>query len=84
MTDKIVPAEKLQQLKQLQATFEKLTAHYGSLHYQKKMVLAELEAADEAFDQLEEARKQVSEELQSLFGGPGTVNLDTGEFVPTS
>lgn len=83
MTDKFVPPEKLEELKQLQTTFDQLTKHFGELHYQKKIILAEIEAADEAFEKLEAARQKVSQELQSLFGGPGTVNLDTGVFVPT-
>jgi hypothetical protein len=77
-----VSPEDLKVLQSLQETWELLTKRFGELHYEKKMVDTEMAAIDKAFDDLESKRSEVVNRLQSTFGKTGTVNLQTGDFLP--
>jgi hypothetical protein len=76
-----VSPEDLKRLRELQQTWELLTKRYGELHYEKKMVDAEMRRIDEGLDELEANRVDVVTRVQSTFGKSGTVNLQTGEFL---
>ena len=81
---KVVSAEGLQQLKDIQVAYERITKHYGELFYQKKLLERELSETEGMMEQLEAQRVEVTSKLQQDFGGPGTVNLETGEFIPAT
>jgi hypothetical protein len=82
MDSKVVAPDDLKVLQSLQQTWEVLTKRFGELHYEKKMVESEMQGIDKAFDELEAKRNEVVTRLQTQFATTGTVNLETGEFIP--
>ncbi len=73
--------EERAELIQLQASWNDLTKKYGELHYQKKLVDADLLTVDSALDKLDVQRTDAVKRLQDKYG-VGHVNLSTGEFTP--
>lgn len=83
MTDKKVTPEELQKLKDLQAQFEALTKKYGELRYELVTLQLAMQEIDNAFAQLDSTRRSLVQTLEERFQAPGTISLETGEFVPT-
>jgi chaperonin cofactor prefoldin len=78
---KITP-EQLTALKTLQEQWNQYTKAYGELSYQKRLLEAELKNVEDAFDELDAKRLEISNQIQGAFGTTGHVDLTTGEFVP--
>lgn len=74
--------EERGELVQLQASWNDLTKKYGELHYQKKLVDADLLTVDAALENLDVQRTDAVNRLQTKYG-IGQVNLETGQFTPT-
>jgi CDP-diacylglycerol pyrophosphatase len=74
--------EEREELVQLQAQWNGLTKKYGELHYQKKLVDADLLTVDSALEDLDAQRTDAVNRLQTKYG-IGQVNLQTGDFIPT-
>ena len=82
MSERIkLTTEEHNELLQLQNEFNELNRRYGELCYQKKNVLAELDLADQAHDDLDTRRFESVKRLEEKYG-IGNVNLVTGEFIP--
>ena len=81
-TTKITDAE-LAQIKSLQAGFLTLSRQYGELSFQKLVLENALDEAKKQITALEDARRVFTAKLQEDYGN-GTVNLETGEFVPNA
>jgi len=79
---KQVSPEQLEKLVELNSQWNFLTKRFGELHSQKKLLLNEIEAVDAAFDEVEERRQVLVNELTEQFGTTGTVNLQDGTFTP--
>jgi hypothetical protein len=80
--NKKITDEELAQIKALQAGFLTLSRQFGDLSFQKLVLENALDEAKKQLAALEETRRAFTAKLQEDYGN-GTVNLETGEFVPT-
>lgn len=82
MTAQKVSTEILTTMKALQTRYDDLIRVYGELNLRKRILEAELQQVEDQFNDLEGERQQVSDQVMQQFGKVGTVNLETGEFLP--
>lgn len=79
---KTVSTEQLEVLRNLQTQFDDVTKAYGELRFQQIMLEDEMDKLSLDMRTLEATRMQVVNTLQEEFGTTGSVNLQTGEFIP--
>lgn len=71
---------ELETLKRFQILFSELSTKHGSLHFQKKLIDKELQDVDAAFEEMERARSEFTENLTKKYG-QGSVDISTGVFT---
>jgi len=82
MPDKVtLTTEEMQSLKDFQNHFRIITSQYGEAYFQHKMLTAELGNMDKQMENLEVKRIEFMQTLQTKYG-VGTININTGEFMP--
>ena len=80
--------EELQSLQELQNTYASITTQFGQVRVSRINLERQLNALDEAEDNLEkdwETNRQVENDLVKILNekyGAGTLNPQTGEFTP--
>jgi hypothetical protein len=79
---KSISKERLQQLYDINDKWNLLTKKFGELHFQKKLIDAELQLTDQELDGIEQERLSLVKHIEDEMGGPGEVNGTTGEFTP--
>lgn len=82
MADLKLDEEQLTTLRELQATFDAVTKRYGELRFQQIMVEEEMATVSVDMRNLEIQRQETVALIQEKFGTTGSVNLQTGEFLP--
>lgn len=75
--------EEIEKLKSFQSRFRFLSISYGETFFQRKLVDKELVEIDNQMDLLEDERMSYIQSIQEKYG-VGTVNIETGVFVPES
>lgn len=82
MTDAIkFTAEEIQQIAQLRQELAVATQQYGQLTFSKRMVEKEIAKIEVQYDALLVREDEVVAALTKKYG-TGTLNIETGEFVP--
>ena len=79
---KVSDAE-LVEINQLQSAFSALTTHLGELHVQRIMIDGEIEKSEAIAKEFTAKQSALLQQLQSAYG-VGTVNMETGDFVPSA
>ena len=83
METKVLTQEEIQSLKNLQNNQNLLITSLGNLEYQIELLtLQRQNIKDEIKNQIEEETK-ISKELNEKYG-EGSIDLEKGEFTPTS
>lgn len=82
MEPSVVTPEQLEHLLAINESYLKITQQYGVLKYDQLSVNAQLLDLEAKMMELEIARINAIRELQEQFGTTGTVNLETGAFIP--
>lgn len=82
MESKKLSQEELQQIKDLQAKSQAVTAELGQIELFKIQIKARRKNAEEYLQELEQEEKTLAEYLESVYG-KGSINLQEGEFIPT-
>ena len=83
METKVLTQEEIQSLKSLQNNQNLLITSLGNLEYQIELLtLQRQNIKDEIKNQIEEETK-ISKELNEKYG-EGSIDLEKGEFTPTS
>ena len=67
----------------LQRQWNALTAKFGELHYQKKIIETDLNTVDTNLDTIDQNRSDLLKKLQEKYG-VGQINLATGEFISST
>lgn len=80
--EKMVSDEELSKLRMLQENFDAITKQYGELRFQQLLIEKEMRNLSDAMEVLDAERQKVVVELEQKFGSSGTVNIETGEFIP--
>ena len=75
--------EEVTKLQSFQLRFRSLTSQYGEAYFQQKLIGNELKEIDSQMDLLEDERISYMQDLQTKYG-VGTVNINSGEFVPAT
>ncbi len=70
-----VSDERLAELQNIQGDFTAVTKRFGELQYEQELL-------KRAMLEIEEARIKLIQTLHEEMGGPGQVDLSTGEFTP--
>ena len=73
--------EEIQSFRQLQQTRDQLTIDFGYVEYQIQELELQKENLIDLLSQLKKQEIQVGQEIESKYG-KGTINLETGEFIP--
>ena len=82
MSDLKLTDDQLTKLRDLQTRFDTFTKRYGELRFQQIMVEEEMASVSVDMRNLEIERQETVLALQEGFGTTGSVNLQTGEFIP--
>lgn len=82
MSDFKLTEDQLNKLRDLQSRFDAFTKRYGELRFQQIMVEEEMASVSVDMRNLEIERQETVLALQEAFGTTGSVNLQTGEFIP--
>lgn len=82
MEPSIVSPEQLAQLQKINDTYLSLTQEYGVVKYEQLLLNAQLTDIESQMMELEVSRIQAIQLLQEQFGSAGTVDLETGAFIP--
>lgn len=72
----------LARLREFVDLFNFLTKKLGESHFQLKMLSSDIQTIEAELDKNEKERIQLMSDLQKKYG-QGSVNIGTGEFIPT-
>lgn len=82
MEFKKISDTQLELLRGLQTRYDVFTKRFGELHFQHILIEKEQKDIDTGLRNLESERTTIVESLQKEFGSTGSINLETGEFIP--
>lgn len=73
--------DELHQIKTIQDKYAQITATLGQLNIQKHLVEQEIKNQLSIYSTTQTLEKEFANNLTGKYGD-GTINLDTGEFIP--
>lgn len=82
METKKLSQQEVQQIKDLQAKSQAVTAELGQIELFKIQIKARRKNAEEYLQELEQEEKTLAEHLESVYG-KGSIDLEQGEFIPS-
>lgn len=84
----LLTEEEMSQIKQLQAKYSELTGRLGQSHLRKRLVEQELESIENdivnthnTYSATQATEKKLVDAMSNKYGN-GTVDLDSGTFIP--
>ena len=75
--------EELQEIKELQNLFQQSTYQAGRYYFEKSAFDRKKELIDSYFENAKQQETALIQKINEKYGA-GSINLETGEFTPTS